>query len=293
VFTSSYVLLMFHLLAPGSMRIIGERAIDTVLGCAIAVTASHLFPYWEYRLMGKLVNGLIAATRQYLEVCWHVGTNKAAVPASSDKAKAPVPLASCATAQPTAAASAAASVIDSDIRYRLARKNVHIAFANLGQAFQRMLLEPKSAQRYVAELNDLLVRTHALTAQITASAPLMMTLSQSPARTAGIVGTTRSWSADNAPTLDAQALAPLQQALATVRDNLVQAEAGVAPPPDQADIIKRLNRELDQMVVDAERAQSAPSDIAQELKGLAYQCKQMIVASFLIRKDASVIKLPA
>ncbi|MGE8509974.1 MAG: FUSC family protein, partial [Paraburkholderia terricola] len=34
VFTSSYVLLMFHLLAPGSMRIIGERAIDTVVGCA-------------------------------------------------------------------------------------------------------------------------------------------------------------------------------------------------------------------------------------------------------------------
>ncbi len=70
VFTSSYVLLMFHLLAPGSMRIIGERAIDTVVGCAIAIAASHLFPYWEYRLMGKLVNSMIAATRQYLEASW-------------------------------------------------------------------------------------------------------------------------------------------------------------------------------------------------------------------------------
>ncbi len=70
VFTSSYVLLMFHLLAPGSMRIIGERAIDTVVGCAIAIAASHLFPYWEYRLMGKLVNDMIAATRQYLEASW-------------------------------------------------------------------------------------------------------------------------------------------------------------------------------------------------------------------------------
>src|SRR6202000_2664565 len=70
VFTSSYVLLMFHLLAPGSMRIIGERAIDTVVGCAIAIAASHLFPYWEYRLMGKLVNNMINATRQYLEASW-------------------------------------------------------------------------------------------------------------------------------------------------------------------------------------------------------------------------------
>lgn len=70
VFTSSYVLLMFHLLAPGSLRLIGERAIDTVVGCAIAIAASHLFPYWEYRLMGKLVKDLLAATRNYLEASW-------------------------------------------------------------------------------------------------------------------------------------------------------------------------------------------------------------------------------
>jgi uncharacterized membrane protein YccC len=341
VFTSSYVLLMFHLLAPGSMRIIGERAIDTALGCAIAIAASHLFPYWEYRLMGKLVNGLIAATRQYLEVCWHVGKSTVAgtqasaasamtgaslaaamvsgdagattvtgmIAATATRAPAatvtpsaaiapaantaPSPLSSSAGVQPTAASSAAASMIDSDIRYRLARKNVHITFANLGQAFQRMLLEPRSAQRYVAELNDLLVRSHALTAQITASAPLMMALSQSPARSAGIVNTTGGWGASDAPMLDANALAPLQQALATVHENLVQAEAGIPPPPDQAEIVKRLNKELDRMVVDAERAHHVPADIAQELKGLAYQCKQMVVASFLIRKDAGVIKLPA
>src|SRR3984957_15043251 len=70
VFTSAYVLLMFHLLAPGSMRIIGERAIDTPVGRAIAIAASHLFPYWEYRLMGKLVDDMIAATRNYLEASW-------------------------------------------------------------------------------------------------------------------------------------------------------------------------------------------------------------------------------
>jgi len=70
VFTSSYVLLMFHLLAPGSLHIIGERAIDTVVGCAIAIAASHLFPYWEYRLMGKLVDDMIAAMRSYLEASW-------------------------------------------------------------------------------------------------------------------------------------------------------------------------------------------------------------------------------
>src|SRR5471032_2171004 len=70
VFTSSYVLLMFHLLAPGGMRLIGERAIDTAVGCAIAIAASHLFPYWEYRLMGKQVRDMIGAMRNYLEASW-------------------------------------------------------------------------------------------------------------------------------------------------------------------------------------------------------------------------------
>jgi uncharacterized membrane protein YccC len=70
VFTSAYVLLMLHLLAPGGMRLIGERAIDTVVGCAIAIAASHLFPYWEYRLMGKQVRDMIAAMRNYLEASW-------------------------------------------------------------------------------------------------------------------------------------------------------------------------------------------------------------------------------
>lgn len=70
VFTSAYVLLMLHLLAPGGMRLIGERAIDTAVGCAIAIAASHLFPYWEYRLMGKQVRDMIGAMRNYLEASW-------------------------------------------------------------------------------------------------------------------------------------------------------------------------------------------------------------------------------
>src|SRR5690349_21616523 len=84
VFTSSYVLLMFHLLAPGSLRLFGERAIDTVLGCAIAIAASHLFPYSEYRLMGKLVKDLLAATRTSLEASWWWRAKPASQP---DKAR--------------------------------------------------------------------------------------------------------------------------------------------------------------------------------------------------------------
>ncbi|WP_042299175.1 FUSC family membrane protein [Paraburkholderia kururiensis] len=307
VFTSSYVLLLFHLLAPGSMRIIGERLIDTVVGCAIAIAASHLFPYWEYRLMGKLVTDMIAAMRQYLDATWswiarpaaamstsaELATETAArVPAiamataaqpavrggSAAAASPAQPMvaalgsrAAAATASATAGAAAAANALDRDFRYRLARKNVHIAFANLGQAFQRMMLEPKTAQMFVAELNDLLVRSHALASQITAAAPLLKT---------------------TAPLQEHTSIQPLQRVLLIVRENLSAADDGIAPPADHAEITKRISRELDAMVVEAEKSPDCPADAVHELKLLAHQCKQMLAASWLIRKDASVIRLP-
>ncbi|MGF6754696.1 FUSC family protein [Paraburkholderia sp. GAS42] len=322
VFTSSYVLLMFHLLAPGSLHIIGERAIDTVVGCAIAIAASHLFPYWEYRLMGKLVNDMISATRQYLEASWWwsgrpgaaaAGISAAAVteagarapvaamaeasaggeavvlaPAGGDTAvlapsvignAALNPTAGSAAAVPgvsakastTPAAAAAASALDRDFRYRLARKNVHVAFANLGQAFQRMMLEPKSAQKFVPELNDLLVRSHVLASHITAAAPLLRTAAQQK---------------------DGVSLQSLQRALTVVRESLTEAETGNPPPSDQTDIVKQLTRELDATVVAAGQSPDYSADAVHDLKQLAHQCKQMVAASYQIRKDASVIRLP-
>lgn len=358
VFTSAYVLLMFHLLAPGNMRIIGERAIDTVIGCMIAIGASHLFPYWEYRLMGKLVNDMIAATRSYLEASWwwsgrtrnaqpafagtapseaaarvpafatassgapvaevpmaevpehaasrdiaqaakiaetaqaaradeqaaeladialEAGTQPPAAsgqPASTNGAKAAAQAAQAntqASAAPSTSAGAAVPALARDFRYRLARKNVHIAFANLGQAFQRMMLEPKSAQKFVPELNDLLVRGHVLASQITATAPLLRDTANAPP----------------GARLDA-----LERALNCVRENLVAAEAGTPIPDDQTEITKRKTRELDTMVVETERALGPASEFAQDVKLLAHHCKQMLAASWILRRDASVIRLP-
>ncbi|MCC8391128.1 FUSC family protein [Paraburkholderia sp. MMS20-SJTR3] len=333
VFTSSYVLLLFHLLAPGSMRIIGERAIDTVVGCAIAIAASHLFPYWEYRLMGKLVNNVISATRQYLEASWwwsgkpaaavvatvtesgalapaaamadaglgfgaaalagpsattgatvSVAANTAAAGAAAATAGAPEaaagaatvnnPAARAANSGTSAAASAAATALDRDYRYRLARKNVHVAFANLGQAFQRMMLEPKSAQKFVPELNGLLVRSHVLASQIAAASPLLRTSAQQQQQVEDI------------------SLQPLQRALSLVRENLSAAEAGTALPADQGEQIKLMTRELDAMVVETEKSPEYTADAVHDMKLLAHQCKQMLAASAQIRKDASMIRLP-
>jgi uncharacterized membrane protein YccC len=312
------------------MRIIGERAIDTVVGCAIAIAASHLFPYWEYRLMGKLVNTVISATRQYLEASWwwsgkpaaavvaavteagarapaaamadapigfnaaalagaaasgSVGANIAAVgskaaiqPIANVEAAASAPAASTtarkAAAGTSAAAVAAATALDRDYRYRLARKNVNVAFANLGQAFQRMMLEPKSAQKFVPELNDLLLRSHVLASQIAAAAPLLRSSAQQQQHAEDV------------------SLKPLQRALNAVHDNLAEAEAGTPLPADYAEQSKLLSRDLDAMVVETEKSPEYSADAVNDIKLLAHQCKQMLAAAALIRKDASLIRLP-
>ena len=63
-------------------------------------------------------------------------------------------------------------------------------------------------------------------------------------------------------------------------------------PADQAELTKQLSRELDAMVVEAEKSADYSADAVHELKLLAHQCKQMLAAANQIRKDASVIRLP-
>lgn len=315
VFTSAFVLILYHLLTPVSMRLIGERAIDTAVGCALAIGSSYLFPFWEYRLMGPLVKEVIGSMRRYLDAIWprgavlaseasrqaaehalhalqasevpaprmHGGQLGEAVPKTPSGAKSGK-VASGATAMPDGAmageviapsppvAAAAPRGIDTPVdpsfARRLASKNMQVAFANLGNAFQRMMLEPKSQQRFVAELNNLLVQSHALGSQMAAASPLL-----SP------------------PPVESTALSGLERALGDVRDNLLQAERGgtASTIVDLRDI----TRALDSMVVAVEKEGTANADAIQDLKLLAHQSKQMIAASRFIRKDVASIRLPA
>ncbi|MBN3792948.1 hypothetical protein G3N94_39605, partial [Burkholderia sp. Ac-20353] len=65
------------------------------------------------------------------------------------------------------------------------------------------------------------------------------------------------------------------------------------PPAHQLEATKQITRDLDAMVVAAEQSGSVSAERTHDLKVLAHQCKQMLASSLLIRKDASVIRLPA
>lgn len=116
------------------------------------------------------------------------------------------------------------------------------------------------------------MQSHVLASQITAAAPLLQSLNEA----------------------DGQSFEPVQRAFGVVRDNLSEAQA-VVSDADGASVFdtKDIRRDLDAMVAAAERAQTLPADAIQDLKLLAHQCKQMLTASALIRKDAAQIRLPA
>jgi uncharacterized membrane protein (TIGR01666 family) len=123
-FLTPFLLIMFHFLGIRYVVVIEERVLDTVIGCAIALTTGYvLFPRWESEQLLTYMSDVLRANRHYLQR-----------------------LAEClagGTLSPT--------------EYKLARKDVYVSSANLAAAFQRMLSEPKSKQRHEAEVHQFVV----------------------------------------------------------------------------------------------------------------------------------------
>ena len=135
VFLTAYLLIMFSFLGLNYLGVIQERLADTALGCAIALgTARLLFPRWESEQLPDLLAATLLANLAYLRQL------------ADRLAGHPVP--------PTA--------------YRLLRKDVYVASANLAAAFQRMLSEPRRTQRHPDEVHEFVVLNHILSANIAA-----------------------------------------------------------------------------------------------------------------------------
>lgn len=163
IFKTIMVLLAFHLLEPSSNALIGERLIDTVIGCAIALLCSHILPWWEHSFMGSLAKALRTANRRYFQAGVHYAELVRALRTN--------------TAQSTGND---AELLEADMAWRLARKSVYIAFSNYAAAFYRMAAEPARRQKNVPELNNLLSQNHILTSQVSAAIPLLAALPSVP-----------------------------------------------------------------------------------------------------------------
>ena len=134
IFTTPYVLLLFHLLYPTNFRIIlADRVTDTVIGSGIAFLANLLIiPAWEHERITDFMTGALQSNINYF--------------------------------RDVASAFAGRQVTVQ--QYKLSRKKAFVALANLSDALSRMLSEPRSQQKSITEMHQFVVSNHMLTSHI-------------------------------------------------------------------------------------------------------------------------------
>ncbi len=134
VMMTLYVILMFHLIdAKDFKSIMSERIIDTCIGSAIAFIFSFIItPLWEYEQIQELAIRLIKDNIRYYNLVANIFTGK-----TNDKELS-----------------------------NIARKDSLVSLANMSDAFNRMLTEPKSKQKNVHLVHQFVVSGHMLTSHI-------------------------------------------------------------------------------------------------------------------------------
>lgn len=130
VMITMYLLFMFHILEPNDFReVVQERIVDTVLGCIVAFLASYLLPpIWERQQIGELMENLIGDMVLYFETVAYAFTGK---PYDKQLSKEK-------------------------------RKQAWVSLANVTDAFNRMLSEPKSKRRDYKQFHRFVVSSHML-----------------------------------------------------------------------------------------------------------------------------------
>lgn len=127
MFMTPYLLILFSFLGQDTMEVAQERIFATFIGSGLAFISSYIiFPSWERHQIQDNMQKLLIANYNYFAKILEtvIGRN----------------------------------LTETD--YKLARKDVYIATANMASAFQRMITEPKSKQKDSKGLNKFIVFNH-------------------------------------------------------------------------------------------------------------------------------------
>ncbi len=227
VFNTLTVVLAFQIMSPSNNFIVGERLIDTLIGCMLAWLCSYVLPWWEANFMSSLARAVLRANQRFFHAGLRYAKAERALQATPDDSDSRL--------------AAQSERDDADLAWRLARKNVHIAFSNFASAFNRMSNEPIRQQRKMPELNHLVIQNHVLAQQISAATPQLAQLREIPPGIQQALNTIDSLlaghEADTSISLETEgelaALAyPLRQMLKAAQ--LIRQEMQALEPPSQA-----------------------------------------------------------
>ncbi|WP_316811892.1 FUSC family protein [Pedobacter heparinus] len=133
LFMTPYILVLFDFLGMGSLSIARERIYDTLIGSGIALLASYsLFPNWEHEKLKEAMLDTLKANMKYFEEVILLYVDE----------------------------------VHNLTNYKVARKEVYVATANLASLFQRMFSEPKSKQLMIKELHQFTALNHLFSSYI-------------------------------------------------------------------------------------------------------------------------------
>jgi uncharacterized membrane protein YccC len=124
-FMTPYILILFYILNPTHFKsLIGDRILDTAIGSVIAYIANVLLsPAWAYKQFGEYFLQTLEANKNYFR-------DVASFFAGKDVGVT---------------------------RYKLSRKEAYVALANISDALNRMLNEPKRKQKNAVEFHQMVV----------------------------------------------------------------------------------------------------------------------------------------
>lgn len=121
-FITLNIVFVYGLIAPNAFEVIEFRVLDTLIGAGLAFLGNaFLWPSWEYRNINLSIVQCLKANQKYLEEIRLYYEDKASVPAG----------------------------------YKFSRKEAFLAMGNLNAAFQRMTQEPKSKQKDLKEVYEI------------------------------------------------------------------------------------------------------------------------------------------
>lgn len=127
MFMTPYVLIMFSFFEVNTLLIMQERILDTAIGSTMAFLSSYvIFPNWESNHLNHPMRKMLIANYRYIGMALQIIAGKS----------------------------------PSVTEFKLARKEVYIATANMGSAFQRLITEPKSRQKDAKRINKFVVLNH-------------------------------------------------------------------------------------------------------------------------------------
>jgi len=133
LFMTPYILVLFDFLGMGGLSIAKERVYDTLIGSGIALLGSYtLFPNWEHQNLKEAMLNTLHANMAYFKEVTQLYFEK----------------------------------IEDQTNYKVARKEVYVASANLASLFQRMFSEPKSKQKMMTEMHQFTALNHLLSSYI-------------------------------------------------------------------------------------------------------------------------------